>query len=110
MKINDEILNKVRELSRLCIHPSYHRKNFASWLISRAIKSIDADLIIAYADTTVGHSGTVYKAANFKFHHEVPPDYWYVDQDGYVMHKKTLYEIDYRIWPGEYLLTEISSL
>jgi hypothetical protein len=48
-------------------------------------------LVIAYADTTVGHTGTIYKSANFELHHEVAPDYWYVDDDGYVMHKKTLY-------------------
>lgn len=82
---------KVRELSRLCIHPSYHKKNFASWLISKIIKLINSQVIIAYADTTIGHSGTIYKASNFKLHHIVPADYWYVDPQGYVMHKRTLY-------------------
>jgi len=82
----------VRELSRLCIHPSYHKKNFASWFISRTIKLIDCRLVIAYADQTVGHDGTVYKASNFELHHTVPSDYWYVDSDGFVMHKKTLYQ------------------
>jgi len=84
--------NSVRELSRLCIHPLYHKKNFASWFISRTIKEIGSGTIIAYADTTVGHDGTVYKAANFELHHEVMPDYWYVDGDGFVMNKKTLYQ------------------
>jgi hypothetical protein len=82
----------VNELSRLCIHPSYHKKNFASWLISRTVKQVECDVIVAYADTTVGHTGTVYKASNFELHHEVLPGYWYVDKDGYVMHKKTLYQ------------------
>lgn len=82
---------EVRELSRLCIHPSYHKKNFASWLIKQAIKRVDSKLIIAYADTTVGHTGTIYKASNFTLHHTVPADYWYVDKEGYVMHKRTLY-------------------
>jgi len=81
----------VRELSRLCIHPSYHKKNFASWFISKAVKNIK-ELVVAYADTTVGHTGTIYKASNFKLHHTVVPDYWYVDIDGFVMHKKTLYQ------------------
>jgi len=79
------------ELSRLCIHPSYHKHNFASWLVSRAIKMSGYRSIVAFADTTVGHLGTVYKAANFKLHHTTQSDYWYVDKDGYVMHKKTLY-------------------
>lgn len=87
----DLVDGEVCELSRLCIHPSYHKKNFATWLISRALKTINTKLIIAYCDTTVGHVGTVYKAANFKFHHEVPSDYWYIDSAGYVMHKRTLY-------------------
>jgi hypothetical protein len=82
---------EVRELSRLCIHPSYHKKNFASWLIKRTLKQIDCKLVIAYADTTVGHDGGIYKASNFKLHHIVPADYWYVDVSGYVMHKRTLY-------------------
>jgi hypothetical protein len=82
---------EVRELSRLCIHPSYHKKNFASWFIKRALKQIKCKLVVAYADTTVGHDGGIYKASNFQLHHTVPADYWYVDINGYVMHKRTLY-------------------
>ena len=78
------------ELSRLCIHPSYHQKNFASWLIGKSVKRVDKT-VVAYADTTVGHDGTVYKASNFKLSHEVPADYWYCDKSGWVMHKQTLY-------------------
>ena len=81
----------AKELSRFCIHPAYHKKNFASWFISRTIKEVGTT-IIAYADTTVGHLGTIYRAANFDLHHEVAPNYWYTDGDGYVMHKKTLYQ------------------
>ncbi|MFA5766389.1 MAG: hypothetical protein WC919_00510 [Candidatus Paceibacterota bacterium] len=82
---------EVRELSRLCIHPSYHKKNFASWFIKRVLKQIKCKLIVAYADTTVGHTGGIYKASNFELHHIVPADYWYVDTQGYIMHKRTLY-------------------
>jgi hypothetical protein len=77
------------ELSRLCVHPNYHKKNLLSWWLAKLVKQFTA--IVSYADTTVGHTGAVYKAANFRLHHETPPDYWYVDKDGYVMHKKTLY-------------------
>jgi hypothetical protein len=83
--------SKFIELSRLCIHPSFHKKNFASWFVSRCLRKITQD-VIAFADTTVGHKGTVYKAANFKLSHEVPADYWYVDSSGWVMHKLTLYK------------------
>jgi hypothetical protein len=46
---------------------------------------------VSYCDTTVGHTGAVYKSLGFKMHHEVDSDYWYVDPNGWVMHKKTLY-------------------
>lgn len=83
----------TRELSRLCIHPRYQKKNFASWFVSRCIKNLDPkfDTIISYCDTTFNHDGVVYKACNFELDGEVRPDYWYVDDRGWVMHKKTLY-------------------
>lgn len=85
--------DKCRELSRLCIHPEYQKKNFASWFISRCMKNLDKKYkaIISYADTTFEHDGTVYKAANFRLDNKVAPDYWYVSNDGWVMHKRTLY-------------------
>jgi GNAT superfamily N-acetyltransferase len=82
----------VFELARFCIHPSYQKKNFASWLISKMLKLVKCKIIVAYSDSTVGHRGTIYKASNFKLHHVVPADYWYVDKSGHVMHKKTLYD------------------
>lgn len=91
LRQNMELHGSFRELSRFCIHPSYHKKNFASWLLARFITLVDAPRIVAYADTTVGHTGAMYKAANFVLAHEVPSDYWYVDIAGYVMHKRTLY-------------------
>lgn len=83
----------IRELSRLCIHPSYQKKNFGSWFISKCIRSLpkEYETIISYADTTFNHYGVVYQASNFVLDKEVPPDYWYVNADGWVMHKKTLY-------------------
>jgi len=77
------------ELARLCVHPNYHKHNLLSWWLAKLVKNYKA--VIAFADTTVGHTGAVYKAANFKLHHQTNPDYWYVDKDGFVMHKKTLY-------------------
>ena len=79
------------ELSRFCIHPNYHKKNFASWFISKCVKLLPKTVLFSYADSTVGHSGTIYKAAGWSFDHEVKPDYWYISDDGFVMHKKTLY-------------------
>lgn len=90
------------ELSRLCVHPSYHKKNLLSWWLSKLVKLYSA--VVSYADTTVGHTGAVYKASNFKLHHTVNPDYWYVDVDGYVMHKKTLYNraVNLKLTESEY--------
>jgi GNAT superfamily N-acetyltransferase len=81
----------ARELSRLCIHPRYQKKNFASWFIMRALPK-QFRVIVSYCDTTFNHNGATYKACNFKQDRVVRPDYWYVKPDGWVMHKKTLYE------------------
>jgi len=92
--IRQNIDNNAKELSRLCIHPSFQKKNFGSWFIARSLKEIKktgVSKIISYCDTTYNHDGSVYKASNFVLVGEVKPDYWYVDGDGWVMHKKTLY-------------------
>ena len=85
--------DEVRELSRLCIHPKYQKKNFASWLIAQSLKLLNGQYrcIISYSDETFNHAGTIYKASNFINDHVVEPDYWYVNSDGWKMHKKTLY-------------------
>jgi len=59
-------------------------------------KAIEVDIHVPRGDdgtrTAIRRDvGTAYKASNFKLHHQTEPDYWYVDGDGYVMHKKTLY-------------------
>jgi GNAT superfamily N-acetyltransferase len=82
-----------RELSRLCIHPRHQKKNFASWFVSRCIHHLDPKYktIISYCDTTFNHDGAIYKACNFSYDGDVPADYWYASDDGWIMHKKTLY-------------------
>ena len=47
--------------------------------------------MVSFADTTHNHYGTIYKASNWKLNGEVAPDYWYIDKDKYVCHKKTLW-------------------
>lgn len=101
--------SEVVELSRLCIHPSRHKKNFATWFIARSIgilrKHFEYKLLLAYSDHSVGHRGTVYKASNFKFSHVVPPDYWYIDESGYVIGKKRVYDraIECRLTERQYI-------
>lgn len=87
--------NELLELTRFCIHSKYQKKNFASWLISRCINEIvkleKYKCLISFADTTYNHDGTIYKALGWVNDGVVPPSYWYIDKDGYVMHKKTLW-------------------
>ena len=85
--------DEVREISRLCIHPQYHKKNFASWFVSKTLKLLPKQFkaVLAYADTTYNHVGVVYKACNFKRDRITTLDYWYCDNIGNKIHKKTLY-------------------
>jgi len=57
------------ELARLFIDDEMPR-NSETWLIAKAIKFIrrnhaDVRFIVSYADPSVGHEGTIYRAANF---------------------------------------------
>lgn len=62
-----ELAPQVLELNRLCL--KYNRKNEASFLVSRALKMLPKNrIVISFADTSQGHHGTVYKAANFTYH------------------------------------------
>lgn len=87
---------EVLELDRFCIHPKFQKHNFASWFLSRTIKSIfiaasSVKRLVSFSDTTYGHSGGIYKAANWKVVGIVDPDYCYIGTDGFFIHKKTLY-------------------
>lgn len=87
---------QLKELVRLCCHPQYQKKNFMSWFLSHTTKRLMSShplvvCILTFADSTFGHQGIIYKACGWKFDGYVPKSYWYVDKEGYVMHKKTLY-------------------
>ena len=86
-------LNEVCELSRLCVNPKFRMKNLLSWFVPRCIRLLPDNLkiVVSYSDTTYNHDGAVYKACNFRLDGEIPPDYWYISDDGWVMHKRTLY-------------------
>jgi hypothetical protein len=74
------------ELSRLCIHPQIQSEeyNIASWFVSRCIKlfrkETNVRVILSYADSS-RHSGTIYKACNFKYYGLTKPkkDFYYAD-------------------------------
>ena len=88
--------NEIKELSRFAIHPKYQKKNFASWCLSKAIKYIKINYpnlkyLISFADSTIGHTGIIYKASNWIYDGNTDESYYYLSKTGYVMHKKTLY-------------------
>lgn len=90
---NSELL----ELDRFCIHPSYHKKNFASYLMSIAIKRISVEFphikkLVSYADPVAGHIGTIYKASNWKEIGKTSYSYVYIDNNENEINKKSVYE------------------
>jgi hypothetical protein len=74
------------ELSRLCLHPDTQscEYNITSWFVSRSIRQLRKDTevkaIISYADSDY-HSGTIYRACNFKYAGLTDPkkDFYYSD-------------------------------
>jgi len=74
------------ELSRLCIHPQTQQSeyNITSWFVSKAIRQLRKDTevkaILSYADNDF-HSGTIYRACNFKYYGltDSKKDFYYSD-------------------------------
>jgi hypothetical protein len=74
------------ELSRLCIHPKIQSEeyNITSWFVSRSIRQLRKDTevkaIISYADSN-HHTGTIYRACNFKYYGltDARKDFYYAD-------------------------------
>jgi len=67
--------------------------NSESWFLSQIIKwcasNTDYNYVLSYSDKTVGHSGTIYKAANFKNIGETTPTK-YVEWKGKTYHPRSL--------------------
>ena len=88
--------NGFYELSRLCLTPEIQstEHNIASWFVSRCIRSlrktVEVRSILSYADDDY-HSGTVYKACNFRYYGltDKKKDFWILQQDGsYIKHTR----------------------
>ena len=84
------------ELSRLCLLPDVQQQehNITSWFVSRCIKKLrkdtDVRCILSYADDSK-HSGTIYRACNFKYYGTSSPrkDFWILQDDGtYIKHSR----------------------
>jgi len=84
--LNRDEQNGLFELSRLCIHPEIQgtEHNITSWFVSRAIRQLRKDTevkaILSYADSDF-HSGTIYRACNFKYYglSDSKKDFYYAD-------------------------------
>lgn len=88
--------SQVRELVRFCIHPDFHKKNFASWFLSRVVNQYskfnqEIKLLISFADSTQ-HIGTIYSASNWTYDGDTSPSYHYEDKNNNIIHKKTVYD------------------
>lgn len=59
-----EEMHNVFELNRLWVDDSVP-KNGESYLIGNTIKLLDREIIVSFADTSQGHVGSIYQAANF---------------------------------------------
>jgi hypothetical protein len=62
--------SRVLALSRLVIRPGYPT-NSASFLLGRSIRLVRDDgrfdCLVTYADTRLGHTGTIYRATNWEY-------------------------------------------
>lgn len=84
--LNRDEQSGIFELSRLCIHPSVQERehNITSWFVSRCIKRLKKETevraILSYADSR-HHSGTIYKACNFRYYGLTDPkkDFYYAN-------------------------------
>lgn len=96
---------EILELTRFCIHSAYHKKNFASWLIGKAVRLVRVNkqtvrVLLSFADSGFGHNGTIYKATNWRHDGDVKPDYWYSDgKDWY--HKKSIWDLANKLGQNE---------
>lgn len=63
----DKNIENILELNRLCL--CFNEYNEASFLISKSLKLLPkGKIIISFADSSQGHNGCVYRAANFTYH------------------------------------------
>jgi len=85
--------SQVLELTRYCRSPKFYNKNLGSWFLSRVIKLLPekVKLLVSFADMGYEHDGALYKASGWKYDGDTPPTYFYINDDGWKLHKRTLY-------------------
>jgi hypothetical protein len=82
----DSRKDEVTELHRMAIHPQAPQ-NTATWFISRVLDRLKEykpkyTAVLSFADTTEGHDGTVYQAANADYTGMTDTTTFYKDQSG----------------------------
>ena len=96
MTYHPEAPDRVLELRRLCLIDDTP-KNAESFFVARTIKWLKANtdwqFIISYADMEQGHSGVIYRAANFKYLGITAPGKT-LEVDGKKFHIRTLSMLD----------------
>lgn len=88
----DENKHRVTELHRLHTQ-DYLPKNTTSWFVARAIKGLveyrpEIRAILSFADSTEGHTGTIYRALNFDYKGTGSQRWFYRDQNGILRHPR----------------------
>lgn len=87
---------EILELKRFCIITGSQQKNAASYLLKRFVKAAATDktkVVIGFSDSSVGHSGGIYKAAGWVELWKTSNSYHYLDAaTKKAIHKKTVYE------------------
>jgi hypothetical protein len=75
---------RVLCLSRLAIHPEVP-PNAASFMLGRCIREIRKDgrwdCLLTFADTRLGHCGTIYRATNWEYLGETKPTECWLDPE-----------------------------
>lgn len=86
-------LKEMMEISRLARKTNFICPNFASWFIAKTSRKLSPSIkcLLSFSDQTYGHTGAVYKAANFQEDGQLDPDYSYVSVHGQY-HKKTIWD------------------
>jgi len=87
------VRGEVLELSRFCISPYVRCRNLASFALSKLVSFVPCGVrcLVSFASPGDGHDGTIYRAANWGFVGDTVRSYFYVNDDGWKLHKKTLY-------------------
>ena len=84
------------ELDRFCLDPYYHKKNTASFVLSKSVSLLkrqsQAKALYSFADPSRGHSGGIYRASNWAYLGETVSSYFYVDEFGAEINKKTVFD------------------